>query len=279
MAEIKLDTYRKLDYPGLMHRRVDVWLPPKYHDGDETRFPVLYMQDGQNLFHPRFSIGFGWQVAETITDLAERERITPPIVVGITSTANRVGDYMPQKPFEKHWAEAAAREELSRLSAGDEKPIGDLYLRWMVEILKPFIDRTYRTLPEKEHTAVMGSSMGALISLYALCEYPQSFGMAACLSTHWPIVGQAMLDYCRETLPPAGTHRLYFDHGTLDLDSQYGPWQEKMNALMLEKGYTEGKDWESWVFPGDGHRENYWAHRLHIPLTFLFGTELENSHY
>ncbi|MFZ3070104.1 MAG: alpha/beta hydrolase-fold protein [Anaerolineaceae bacterium] len=271
MAKIALDIYDHLDLPGLLHRRVEVWLPPAYQRSPQGRFPVLYMHDGQNIFNTRPAIKPGWQVVQTITDLAEKGRITPPIVVGLGNTRNRLGDYLPQKPFRDEASRAILEKTLSDSRIHIRSHASDLYLRWMTELVKPLIDATYRTLPDPASTALMGSSMGGLISLYGLCEYPQVFGRAGCLSTHWPIAQEPMLDYCRKCLPEAGTHRLYFDHGTAGLDAQYAPWQERVDQIMREKGYRENQDWLSQVFPGDNHHELYWAGRLHIPLTFLFG--------
>ena len=269
---VSFDTYRNLDMPGLNHRRVDVWVPPAYHADAQKRFPVLYMHDGQNIFRSRPSIGSGWQVAETLTALAEQGLVEPPIVVGMTSTLNRLGDYLPEKPYHYPGVSEAVREYLHASFRMDTHVVSDLYLQWMVSMVKPLVDSTYRTLTQPEHTAVMGSSMGGLISLYALCEYPEVFGMAGCLSTHWPVLGEAMLAYTRQELPEPGAHKLYFDYGTEGLDAEYGPWQDKMDKLFQEKGYTANRDYASWAFPGDSHHETYWAKRLHIPLTFFFGT-------
>lgn len=271
MSKLHLDTYRNINMPGLNRRRVDVWVPPAYEREPERRFPVLYMNDGQNIFEKSHYVGTGWKVHEAVSRLAEEQRITPPIVVGMVSTMNRVGEYLPQKPA----ADPRAREliETGTRDSGFnmEKLVSDTYLKWIVEKIKPLIDENYRTLPDRANTAIAGSSLGGLISLYALCEYPQVFGAAICMSTHWPILGQAMLDYCENKLPPAGTHKLYFDHGTDGLDALYAPWQVKMDALMLKKGYQKDKDWESWVFPDEDHNEIFWANRLHVPLSFLFG--------
>ena len=137
--------------------------------------------------------------------------------------------------------------------------------------VKPFIDATYRTLPGPATTAIMGSSMGGLISLYALCEYPAVFGAAGCVSTHWPIVEAVMLPYLTDHLPVPGSHRLYFDHGTHGLDAQYEPTQRLVDAEMQAAGYERGRDWLSLCFDGADHNETAWSERVHIPLKFLLG--------
>ena len=272
MDAIKLISHRGLDIPNLNRRRVDVWLPDEYHTQPERHFPVLYMQDGQNIYKPKLSTGPGWRVVENVRALVAAGKIDPPIVVGITSTMNRMGDYMPQKAMQNEAALAYMDAQFRRMPYRMTRGMrGDLYLTWIVEKLKPLIDSTYRSLREAEHTAILGSSMGALISLYALCEYPQVFGCAGCMSTHWPIGGDYLIDWFGEHLPPPGIHKLYFDHGDQGLDEPYAEWQAKMDATVLAAGYTDGRDFLSFNFPGEGHAEQYWAGRLQIPLEFFFG--------
>jgi enterochelin esterase-like enzyme len=119
--------------------------------------------------------------------------------------------------------------------------------------------------------------MGGLISLYALTEHPQVFGGAACLSTHWigyfernAEVPAAALAYLRQHLPPPGRHRLYMDRGTAELDALYDQAQERVDALMREKGFG-APTFDTRVFEGAGHHERAWAERLHIPLLHLLG--------
>lgn len=272
MANVKFDTYRNFNRPGLKRRRVDVWLPAQYHTEPERHFPVLYMHDGQNAFTRSPYVGTGWMAHECIDTLAAEGKITPPVVVAISCTLNRIGDYLPQKPLGYPGAVDYVKRNAPRYP-GPGSEVSDEYLRLIVQDIKPFIDSKYRVLSDAEHTAMMGSSMGGLISLYALCEYPEIFGNAACLSTHWPILGDFMIDYAREALPKAGFHRLYFDHGGKGLDQSYAPWQDKMNALMLEKGYRSHLDFESLVFEEHDHNELYWSARLHLPMTFLFASQ------
>lgn len=248
---------------------MDVWVP----EGFDSPRPVLYMHDGQNLFRSTKLIGSGWRVAETISDLAAQGLIEPPIVVGITSTPNRLGDYMPDKPMNSAAALAFINQQLTLQKMKADQIKADDYLRYLVEVVKPFIDENYQTMPDTQNTALMGSSMGGLISLYGLCEYPEVFGMAGCLSTHWPITGDFMLNYLKAHLPEPGDHKLYFDHGEQGLDATYAPCQTKVDALLRSKNYVEDKDFQTWVFPGDSHHETYWAKRLHIPLTYFFGTQ------
>ncbi|NJO68559.1 MAG: hypothetical protein HC830_04125 [Bacteroidetes bacterium] len=155
-------------------------------------------------------------------------------------------------------------------------PQSDNYLKFIVEELKPYIDRTYAVYTGKENTFVGGSSMGGLISLYAICEYPEIFGGAACLSTHWPgtmtsennPVPDAFIRYMSNNLPNSNTHKIYFDCGDQTIDALYPAIQKRVDTLMTTKGYTP-QNWLTQYFPGEDHSEKSWNKRLHIPIEFL----------
>ncbi len=270
LSDNSTQIHRHADFPSafVAARHVDVWLPPGYDEGT-THYRVLYMHDGQNLFDPALvSTGVDWGVDEALTRLAADEGTAPAIVVGVWNSPQRWRDYMPQKP-------------VAGVTAGDlparfvrEKgglPQSDRYLRFLVEELKPLIDAAYRTLPGQGDTFIMGSSMGGLISLYALVEYPQIFGGAGCLSTHWPAAAEPLLAYFGAVLPPPGRHKIYFDYGTETLDADYEPFQQQMDHAMAAAGYTQERDWVTRKFPGDAHTEAAWRGRLEIPLRFLLG--------
>lgn len=251
-------------------RNVDVWLPPSYGEDPQRRYPVLYMHDGQNLFDPSLSYtGTDWDVDGAMTRLIDAGAIREAIVVGVWNTPLRFAEYMPKAPIPGEI-----------VGSGIEgRPIGrrddvrsDDYLRFLVEELKPFIDARYRTLPGRDETAVMGSSMGGLISLYAAARHPQVFGGVGAVSTHWPACDGCMIDWLRAELPAPGAHRFYFDFGTATLDALYPPHQARMDAVMRERGYTEGQDWITRRFEGAEHNEAAWKARLDMPLRFLLGT-------
>jgi predicted alpha/beta superfamily hydrolase len=107
----------------------------------------------------------------------------------------------------------------------------------MVEELKPYIDAHFRTLPDVSNTFIMGSSMGGLISLYALCEYPQVFFGAGCVSTHFPIGRGITLKYLQDHLPDPETHKFYFDYGTKTLDRTYETYQNKADKILKDNGF------------------------------------------
>ncbi len=259
------------DFPSrfVAPREVDVWLPPGYeaHSGD--RFPVIYLQDGQNLFDPAKSYaGTAWEIDRALERLIAAGRTRGAILVGIWNTGlTRSADYFPAKAVRV--GDIAA---VPNAYATQSHPIvSDLYLKFLVRELKPFIDRTYRTQSGPAHTFLMGSSIGALISAYGVAEYPGVFGGAACLSTHWLAGDGAVIDYLQGHLPGASDHRFYFDHGTETLDAQYGPYQLRMDAVMKAHGYEQGVSWETRVFPGADHSEASWGRRVEVPLSFLLG--------
>lgn len=273
-------------------RRLRVWLPPEY-DAAREPFSVLYMHDGQNLFDPPGPMARGaWEVDRHLLALRKANAVRPTIVVAIwNAQSERAREYGPQAAIESLPAELR-RIVPRRGSGGETTPLADAYVRFLVTELKPFIDARYRTRAGRDDTFVMGSSMGGLISLYALASYPGVFGAAGCLSTHWVIttnyaafpdqfapgargdprvdrMAAAYRDWLREHLPAAERHRLYFDHGTQGLDGLYGPHQQKVDELLLAKGYRSGIDWTTRVFAGAPHDESAWRDRLAIPLTFL----------
>lgn len=262
------------DFPGTLYRfdpfpsdhvpprRVDFWLPAGYDPAN--RYPVLYMHDGQNLFIPAESYTkITWGVAETLTALA-----IDCIVAGVWNAGpRRVPEYLPEAPFAGAHFDLL-REEM-RASAG-EAPCSEAYLRFLVEELKPWADANLPTLPGPAHTAVMGSSMGGLISLYALCRYPWVFGLAGCLSTHFPIGAGQIEEWMRDHLPQPGNHRLYFDFGGRGIDREYGVHHLRVRGFLDALGWREGSDYLIRRFPGATHNERAWRKRLRVPLRFLF---------
>lgn len=242
-------------------RNVEVWLPPSYEKETRRNYPVLYMHDGQNVFDPKTSYtGIDWGVDEALTKLIQAGKVREAIVVAIWNSPKRVAEYMPAKALLlTKQADFAQKTE----------PLADKYLKFLVEELKPYIDRNYRTLKDRDNTSIMGSSMGGLISLYALCEYPDVFGAAACISTHWPAGNGIVIEYAKTALPKPGHHRIYFDFGTKTLDKDYEPYQKRMDEVMRVTGYTFGKDWVTRKFVDADHSERAWRSRVDIPLTFL----------
>ena len=252
-------------------RDVVVWLPEGYQTGDSC--DVLYMHDGNMLFDATTTWNRReWQVDEVTDSLIQAGLIRPCIVVGIYNTDDRLTEYFPAKTWQ-HVAEADRKDaDLKKLTA-------DAYLQFIVEELKPFIDQRYKPLTTREHTFMMGSSMGGLISLYALCEYPQVFGGVACLSSHLSMAhlpngvdgepwATGFRNYVGQHLPEANGSLIYMDHGTEGFDADYGQYQEQLDSVIRAKGW-DAQHYMSLVFDGDDHNETCWGKRLNQPLQFL----------
>jgi enterochelin esterase-like enzyme len=273
-------------FPGFASDRVGprdvvVWLPPGYDGGGPV--DVLYMHDGRNLFDPGSGMGHGpWAVDVHLASLQAAGRVRPTLVVGVDHGPQRWRDYAPAAAVAE--LPPSLRERVEKNGGG--APWSDQYLEFLVQDLKPWIDARFRTRPGPESTTVMGSSMGGLISLYALCRHPTVFGAAGCLSTHWPLTtapdillagpgpeldacARPFIDWLETHLPRAGGHRLYFDHGTVGLDALYAPYQARVDRLLVTRGYVSGKDARSDVYVGADHNEEAWRGRLATPLSFL----------
>ena len=261
-------------------RPIDVWLPSDY--SPQKRYAVLYMHDGQGLFDAELTWNKqAWNVHLALSRLMQDGKVQDTIVVGIPNGGrHRYSEYYPDKYLALAPPDVRA-DYVHRAQA--DKPLADAYLRFIVEELKPAIDQRYATLREPAGTFIMGSSMGGMVSIYALCEYPQVFGGAAALSTHW--VGRpsswgtpdrlqnaslpsAAFKYLQGHLPKANTRRLYMDHGTTGLDAIYGIHQARVDEIGREMGY-DAAHWQSRIFAGAGHTEADWSARVEIPLAFL----------
>jgi pimeloyl-ACP methyl ester carboxylesterase len=240
------------------------------------------MHDGQNLFD-KATAGYGmeWQIDETLDRLIRERKVRRAIVVGIWNTPKRLQEYVPSKAFA--YLPPDYRKKVRALYGGD--PLSDGYLKFIVRELRPLIDRRFNVKTDRANTMIMGSSMGSLISLYAIDEYPQIFGGAGMLSTHWPlfitpagksvgdqeyeVVSSAFERYLAPALPDPATHKLYFDHGSETLDAIYARYQERVDAIVARRGYRKGVNWLSLSFPGQKHNEISWASRVDVPLRFL----------
>ena len=268
-----LEHFPKFESQFVPARDVAVWLPEGYQTGDSC--DVLYMHDGQMLFDATTTWNRQeWRVDEVMDSLIKAGAIRPCIVVAIWNTRDRLNEYAPDKSWDY-----IAEVELLKTDAPKLK--GDPYLQFIVNELKPFIDERYKPLTSREHTFMMGSSMGGLISLYALCEYPQVFGGVACLSTHlsmahlckglsleaWPT---AYRYYVAQHLPETNGSLIYMDHGTKDFDADYGFYQVHLDEVIRSRGWDD-QHYMSLVFEGHGHNETCWAKRLDHPLRFLLG--------
>ncbi|MCF6132594.1 alpha/beta hydrolase [Flavobacterium wongokense] len=261
-------------------RNIDVWVPNGY--SNKEKYAVLYMHDGQMLFDATTTWNKQeWEADETAGRLIEQGKTKKFIIVGISNiNGMRHSEFFPQKPFES--LPQAVQDTIYNIDKDKGRPLfggkisSDNYLKFIVTELKPFIDKNFSTKTDAANTVIAGSSMGGLISMYAICEYPDVFGGAACISTHWPgtwslknnPIPQAFFDYFKNHLPSKENHKIYFDCGDQDLDKMYPRLQKRVDYILNEAGFTD-ENWMSRFFGGKNHSEKAWAERLHIPLEFL----------
>ena len=313
-ADASLPKYRVVDNPapksayGLITRyvvtsenlkadiTVDVWTPEGYDPSGTNKYPVVYAHDGQNLFDGTFSFaGVAWEVDKACMQLASDPDFAMPIVIGINNRGGedlRPNDYFPEKALENISEEDKVKTFIYQTCK--DIFLGDEEAAFVAEELKPLVDSLYATAPGMATTFAMGSSMGALASMYLLCEYPQKFGGAACLSTHWigslnlnsdftmnddEICANAILQYLSDHLPSDGNHRLYMDQGTKDWDAGYLKYEIKAREIVENAGYTKEKELLfTYDAVGAGHNEWYWQQRVKLPLKFLLSkTAIEKA--
>jgi len=250
-------------------RNLEIWLPQGYPD-KATSYKVLYMHDGQTVFNKNGSNNiYSWDINKKIDSLININAIAPTIVVNTwNNSRKRFNEYMPQQPGELTNT-AFAKTELKK-NTGYEQLYSDNYLKFVTSEVLPFVRKNFQVSNATEDNVIMGSSMGGLISLYAMMEYPEIFGNAGCFSTHWPvpILGDAFIKSLPQTIPEAHNHRIYFDYGTESLDRDYEPYQKRVDSIFLNKGYTTD-NYRSLKFEGHGHTPRYWKQRVAPVLVFL----------
>jgi predicted alpha/beta superfamily hydrolase len=244
--------------PQLRNRRdLLVWLPPGYRPG--SRYPVLYVQDGQNLFDPATSFAWHWRFAETMAFLASRGR--PAIVVGVPNKgAWRIAEY---SPF------------VDRRFGGG---LGDHYVHFLSDTVKPTIDGLFATRPEPAATGLVGASLGGILALYGFARRPDVFGLCAALSPSCWFAGQALNRHLTSVRKAAG--RVYLDVGLRERGGrrrvqQSGGSKRYSNAVdrvyrkLLRKGLREDSDLLYVIDPEGEHNEWHWRRRLPLAMSFL----------
>jgi metallo-beta-lactamase class B len=241
-------------------RRIWIYLPPGY-DTSRARYPVLYMHDGQNVFDDSTSFVGEWGVDETLDSL--RARGDPGVIVVAVDhgASHRLDEYDP-------W-----RSPNPRLGGGE----GDAYVEFLVHTLKPYVDRRYRTLPDREHTGIMGSSMGGLISLYAALRYPEVFGRVGVFSCACWVADPAIFAYARRAKPPRSSPRFYFVAGELEAaDGRPVRDQERMIDTLVAAGFPRAAIRA--LAPADGrHTEWFWRREFPAAYSWLFRPDLPET--
>lgn len=240
--------HNEIEMPGLdRSRAIRLYLPPNY-DESKSDYPVLYMHDGQNLFDDATSFVGEWGVDEILDQLYEKQGFEL-IVVGIDNgQAKRMSELSPWENAQYGKAE------------------GKEYMKFIVDVVKPYIDKNYRTKPDRGHTAIMGSSMGGLISHYAIYQYPEVFGKAGIYSpSYWYARGAFEIV---EEKPMRKDARLYFFVGQKEGEMMVNPMNEMVD-LVLEKGHPS-KNLQSIIDPNGEHNEKTWRSDFENAVLWLF---------
>lgn len=234
-------------------RDVIIWLPPDYETSPTRRYPVLYMHDGQNIIDPRTSsMGVDWAVDDSLTSLIQQGRVEPVIVVGAYCTDRRREEYDPD---------------------GE----GEQYARFLIEELMPRVNHEFRTLTGPQNTGVMGSSMGAIISVYLGWKHPELFGKVGALSVAFLYrKGLFLSELETSAIWPRGV-KTYFDCGTVGGDRDYAPYCHRFEHLLRTRGLESGRDYMFFLDEGADHNERAWRNRLGRPLEFLFGVSAKSE--
>lgn len=241
-------------------RTVAVYLPPGYESTD-ARYPVLYMHDGQNLFDAATSaFGDEWQADETAERLIREEKIRPLIIVGIYNTAQRT------------------REYTAPLGTRHRDAQGDAYCRFVIDEVKSMVDTTYRTHAEREHTAVAGSSLGGVISLYMCARFPDVFSRCGALSTAVGYQGEGLLDCLQQAPPKLNEIRFCVLVGSKEGQSaeaslNFVQGSRDLGAALQSRGLTAEKNYHYLEVEDARHNEAAWAKQLEDVLLYLFGDD------
>jgi len=263
----------------ISNRPLQVWLPSNYDS--KRKHAVLYMYDGQMLFDASNAWNHKeWRVDEVIDSLMGLNEILPTIVVALHNGGQqRSFEYFPQKPYNE--LNVAFSDSMMADISKDYSSDGvfnvksDDYLSYIIEEVMPVINESFHVNEDKSATVIAGSSMGGLMSMYAIGEYPNIFGSAICMSTHWPggyapnaDVPKVFQSYIADNIKQDRVGKIYFDYGTETLDQMYEPFQMQVDSILELNGFQKEVNWSTKKFQGAAHDELSWAKRLHIPLLF-----------
>jgi predicted alpha/beta superfamily hydrolase len=233
-------------------RDLIVYTPPGYEEQQWRRFPVLYLHDGQNLFDGATSFipGQDWHVGQTADQCIQAGKVEPLIVVGMYNTKARIREYTPT--------------HVPKLGGGR----ADRYAKFLLEEVKPFIEREYRALTGSQYNVIGGSSLGGLVSLYLGLKHSRMFGKIAALSPSvwW---NQFVIHRFAQAATVEPRPRIWLDIGTRE-GQRIVQDVEKFRDVLLEKGWKLGQDLHYERIEGAEHNEAAWAQRVGPFLQFLY---------
>lgn len=238
-------------------RSLWVWLPPGYNDDVNKKFPVIYMQDGQNLFDDKTAYAGEWKMDEAGQFLIENNVTQKFIIVGVSSTADRIAEYTPHPDPKEGGGKAAD------------------YAKFLLEEAKPFVDKTYRTLPDGPHTFVGGSSLGGLVSLYLVQTQPQNFGGAIVMSPSLWWNDHELIKTIEKDAKGFKGKKLWIDIGTKESDNEssaqvYVADVQRLQKALEKAGLKADKDFVELEAKDAPHNESAWSARIGDALKFIF---------
>lgn len=240
-------------------RDIDIYLPEGYEENKKERYPVLYLQDGQSVFdNGKSGTGRSWKLDAVADRLIREKRIEKIIMVAIPHV-NRTIEYCYYT-----WKDKKVRWDNG---AGFDYSIngrGEAYADFVIHELKPFIDAHYRTLPDSDNTALMGSSDGGFITFNMGIRHPDVFGKIAVMS---PAFFAMDMDYFRET--EVRNRLIWMDTGEKELCLNHDA--RNMAKQLMEKGYVDGENLFFYFAPDGEHTEADWGARVFCPLILFFG--------
>lgn len=252
LAGGRIDTYE------FDKHRVDVWVPPSVSDTT----PVLVMHDGKNVFFSEHStFGATWGILDALRDGRIRGEKKPLIIaVWGLSDATRINELGPEDLYVEH---PEIFDMLPpELMPATRTPMSNAYQSLVATRIVPELAAKYGIALHPDRTAIAGSSMGGLASLYGMVKYPNVYGTALAYSTHWPIGGNDLVDWFVKHLPMDGKHRVWSDTGTVELDAEYAPFHERFVAKMPSENFVGA------IYPMTGHNEDWWAGRVEHPINW-----------
>lgn len=248
-----VEYHRNFSGSGIKARDIVVWLPPEYSSESDRRYPVLYMHDGQNIVDPSTSsFQVDWQIDEAADSLIKQKLIEPLIIVGIYNTPQRNNEY-------------------------SENDTGYAYMNFIVDSLKPFIDRNYRTKPDRQNTANGGGSLGGLISFILAWQYSEIFSKAFCFSPAFKIDRYNFVDNVLSYSGKKKEINLFICNGDDELDTRLQTGVDEMLNALTKNGYKERTDFYYVKAKSSQHGERDWSKNIPRALIYLFGTEKGKS--
>lgn len=226
---------------------VIVLLPPSYNNQPNNSYPVIYMNDGQNIIDPKTATkGMEWKADETLDSLVKANKMQEAIIVGIYHSPDREFEYINDK-------------------------VGKAYGELVVKTVKPFIDKTYRTQPDRDHTAIMGSAMGGLSAFWIAWNYPTVFKNVAALSGTFNLESDKLLKEVGNYKGPFKDLKIYLDMGGKDLDVASTRSYNELIKILNKQGYKTDQNLKTELNVAWDHNEDAWSKRLPTVFEYFFG--------